>query len=561
VWLDLVSGGMQEEHTRAISDTVWRVLDGLHLRLAETREDADAVLTVRLGGVGLSGTYLLGTRCYSGAWVNGEISLKRAGRATDVFPVHGRTEPPEVIDVTECAKKPEQAPFEAVWPEALVHGLARFWGPHALVAALGDATPEVRLAAAQWLRFEHGAPPEAMPALVANLETYGSYGHEVIAVARALEAITLVAVESGKEGWITWWEGAAPLAGALDDEEEGLARLVDALASDDEATRRLAAFLLGHGGGEAERVVPALAAALEAETGTTMRRALVRALGNLGPAARETVPLLVQALQEDDALPVRGEAVWALGQMGPEPEVVSALVAALDDELPGLRVQAAGALAAVGPGSMGAAGALVEALADEDVLVRGAAGEAVPKVGVDAGDAVPALVVLLSDDEPYCRETAAYALAAYGRLAAPATEVLAGLLFDDGETWDVQQAAADALVAMGTETIEGIDLNPGESASRWRVARSYVRLGVDALPALSDLVATGGPEVQTMAAMALADLGPVAVDAVPVLVGFLEGEEDDSRRVYPIMALESVTGESFGDCVVCWQDWWDEQQR
>ena len=51
------------------------------------------------------------------------------------------------------------------------------------------------------------------------------------------------------------------------------------------------------------------------------------------------------------------------------------------------------------------------------------------------------------------------------------------------------------------------------------------------------------------------------VVAVPVLVGFLEGEEDDSRRVYPIMALEMVTGESFGDCVVCWQDWWDEQQR
>lgn len=92
---------------------------------------------------------------------------------------------------------------------------------------------------------------------------------------------------------------------------------------------------------------------------------------------------------------VRETAADALARIGKP--AVPALVRTLDDPDANARVQAANALARLGPAAADAVPALTEALDDPDPLVRQAAARALGQIGPAAESAIPALVEILRE--------------------------------------------------------------------------------------------------------------------------------------------------------------------
>jgi HEAT repeat protein len=85
--------------------------------------------------------------------------------------------------------------------------------------------------------------------------------------------------------------------------------------------------------------------------------------------------------QSDDRPEVRIQAVRALSNVGPAiPEIVPAIVGALEDPDPGVRAQAALALLKFGPAGKEAVPALTEAQNDPDEKVRELAAKALEKI-------------------------------------------------------------------------------------------------------------------------------------------------------------------------------------
>ena len=79
---------------------------------------------------------------------------------------------------------------------------------------------------------------------------------------------------------------------------------------------------------------------------------------------------------------MRFNAVCALGSIGPQDEaVVTALIAALHDASPMVRVRILKTLAEIAPGSQAALAAVRATLQDDDAEVRQAAGDALEKMG------------------------------------------------------------------------------------------------------------------------------------------------------------------------------------
>jgi HEAT repeat protein len=105
---------------------------------------------------------------------------------------------------------------------------------------------------------------------------------------------------------------------------------------------------------------------------------------------------------------MRASAALALGRIGPEASsATSALITALLDSDPAVRIQAARALGRIGPGASPAIDALVSALSDDLIALRICAAEALGRMGESAQAAVPALVAALNNDHsgmrrPWC---------------------------------------------------------------------------------------------------------------------------------------------------------------
>lgn len=111
--------------------------------------------------------------------------------------------------------------------------------------------------------------------------------------------------------------------------------------------------------------------------------------------APSTVPLLragfpLPAIRQET---LQETAATALARIGPE--AISALVQALRDVDPQVRIQAALALARMGPDASPAVPALMEALSDRDEAVRRSAARALGQVGPPARAAIPALIAAL----------------------------------------------------------------------------------------------------------------------------------------------------------------------
>ena len=112
----------------------------------------------------------------------------------------------------------------------------------------------------------------------------------------------------------------------------------------------------------------------------SVRLSAVEAIGQYSPKSPQVVPALIKAI-EDDGARVRGAAIDRLARFGPASrDAVPALIVALNDTEIDVRWKAAEALGAIGPPAKSAVPALVGALEDEVPNVRSRAGEALLKI-------------------------------------------------------------------------------------------------------------------------------------------------------------------------------------
>ncbi len=182
------------------------------------------------------------------------------------------------------------------------------------------------------------------------------------------------------------------------------------------------------------------------------------ALGKLGPRARGAVPGLARLLSEDKEAAVRLKAVTALQSLGAEnpPAAVPALSQALRDGSSQVRLEAAVALAAIGPQAAEAVPNLTLGLRDTDRGVRLQAAWTLGRIGPKASPAVQALTAAAYDSDTGLRQNAVLALGAIGSPAARAVPALLMCLRDKqlrdrdakafGTLWG---AAVNALAGIG----------------------------------------------------------------------------------------------------------------
>jgi hypothetical protein len=192
---------------------------------------------------------------------------------------------------------------------------------------------------------------------------------------------------------------------------------------------------------------------------------------------------------------VRGHAIFALGAMGADGgDAVPALARVLrEDADREARHQAALALSKMAPASRAAVPALAEALADQEPAVRMNAAIALFRLRDEARPAIPALIQALKDPENQTN------LATF--------------------TYTIQEMAARALGRAS-----------GGSA--------------EAVPALSDVLETGGSEEMRLAALhGLEEVGPEARPTVPRLRHLLTDNSAEVRQA-AADALRAIEGEA-----------------
>jgi HEAT repeat protein len=172
--------------------------------------------------------------------------------------------------------------------------------------------------------------------------------------------------------------------------------LLSLLKDSDGAIRRQAVTALGALGGEVRRVLPALRAALGeaalSDEDDSVRAEAVRALLQAGPEPATEVGALVDSLFSPVDV-VRFHAAVALGDSGPagRPAVPRLIRAALWDDDPAVRVEAAMALWKIDRKGPLVIPALVGALDDANELICWIAAEYLGQMGPAAREAVPAL--------------------------------------------------------------------------------------------------------------------------------------------------------------------------
>ncbi len=262
-----IEGEPSEPIAEPITETVGRILTGLGLEVVAEATRCDATLTFALTGEPLGAGYRgFSDYCYTGAEVEGEMTLAIPDRAPLTLPISGRE--PTSLTTTWCRDETD-APFDEVWPIAVLEGLAQLWGIQALIQAQEYEDKEVRGAAAEVLGKIGPEAVEAPPALIQALKD-----EEPSVRNAAQEALEKIG------------PGAIPA-------------LVQALEDKDEDVRKSAAWVLSKIGPEARDAVPALIQTLQDEE-PSVRDYAAWALGKIGPEAKEAVPALIQALQDEN---------------------------------------------------------------------------------------------------------------------------------------------------------------------------------------------------------------------------------------------------------------------
>jgi HEAT repeat protein len=293
------------------------------------------------------------------------------------------------------------------------------------------------------------------------------------------------------------------------------------------------------GPGAAGEILAGLAAARHPES--TLRR-YIDALILIGP---DVLPLLTGALTHA-APQVRAGSVLALGAFEQaDADIVSKIVALLDDDDAFVRASGAESLGEIGPFARAATPALAEKLDDAVARVRSSV---VTALGETAGDDVAYAKHFkrgLGDEDAGVRIAAAGIMSKLPAVAAASVENLVAALADADE--HVRAGAAAALGAAGDAAASGVpaldrSLHDPVAAVRAAAAQALGAIGETTPMMLENLgaaIADPSPEVRRQAVLTLRRLGPKALPAVPRLVSALE-HEDSAFRILVIESFRPI---------------------
>jgi HEAT repeat protein len=202
---------------------------------------------------------------------------------------------------------------------------------------------------------------------------------------------------------------------------------------------RISATLDRLGPADVEKV-PQLVAQL-GDSNPMIRQAAAGALARMGPAAQAAKPALLRCLQGDPSAPVRSNAACALGWLRKDPELISPLIQALDDQDGEVRRYAAYALSMIGPISSPAVPKLIELLEDPHMAYMAA--RALGAIGAPARPSIPQLIKALRRDNSLARMEFIIALGKFGPEAKQAIPDLFVLANDADPR--VKKVAGDTL--------------------------------------------------------------------------------------------------------------------
>jgi HEAT repeat protein len=357
--------------------------------------------------------------------------------------------------------------------------------------------------------------------------------------------------------WVVVACGVALAPGILagDDRDEPTfrgkkaAEWVDILRNDKEAKRRRAALIaLSAFGPKSRAIVPAVSESLRKDENDEVRAAAAQMFARFLPLAaaekvdiREGIDALTEALRNDKADRVREAAAAALGKVGGESRpAVQALAAALKDKHAGTTSAAAESLASLGESARAAAGALMETLQDKnaDRFARGFAAIALVRIGgPETGRAAPALTAALVDAKAPAglRETSARLLGQLGQDAAASVPALAQAL-QDGAV-EIRRAAAGSLAQLGPLAKDALpQLKRAVEAEKDRGVRCSAiyaigSLGKDAVPTVALLAKCVKENHVEVRLAAIRALGNIGPDAKAAIVPLLDAARESQTDI------------------------------
>jgi HEAT repeat protein len=415
-------------------------------------------------------------------------------------------------------------------------------GVQLLRELVSDTDPRVRLAAAQRLAWCPGQADALLPVFLADLRDPKSetHGQTIVSLSslgahagRILPALQDYLAQAGDLEWdwtVEVLEAIGPDAAPV---------LRQALRRDDLKQRLRAAQALCGLEGQAAVVLPVLLAALK-DADEKNRGAAVGLLGQLGPDARPAMPAVRRALY-DDSPEVRVTAALALARIDPgNADSLAILLKALrqagefgpealrgpgiftEDFTPELRRFGARAMPA-----------LIEMLTGDDLpigpllpsgdldreLMRARAAAVLGRMGPEARAAVPALLGLLKTHDPFAPSTSPEILDGLHPYTARGQAAHAL-----GQMGPAAQVAVPALIALLREALYQ---NHPPWAAEAEAARDGRAGGLIREPLNDGLLPNVDPRPPTV----LAQLGPVAEEALPALRQIMKDENHPWRAL------------------------------
>jgi hypothetical protein len=197
---------IEEIPSQPISSTVEHTLTGLGLEVVQDPTQADASLNISMSGTGVLYNYENGYACYTKAEYDGLLEFASSGDTATKIQLEGDYMPGWA---TSCPQNPEKAPFERAWPEVILEGFYKLWGPWPVVIALEDENQVVRTAASSILKQYH-PPDQAIPALIQALIRANSENNNIMAsnIAATLRSITdeWQCQDEDASCFQAWWE-------------------------------------------------------------------------------------------------------------------------------------------------------------------------------------------------------------------------------------------------------------------------------------------------------------------------------------------------------------------
>ncbi len=313
------------------------------------------------------------------------------------------------------------------------------------------------------------------------------------------------------------------------------------LKHQDPKIRRQAAEQLGERALAANEVMPKIVtqiAELLNDPDPGVRETAALALGEVGARAREAIPGLTKLLDRREKNPesVRQAAAQAAGSIAksdaeleiPE-KTLLALAISLKDVY-SVSEEAWRALADAGPRAVPT---LIGVLRSENSAYdeRIAATRALGRIGPKAASAIPALVsFLIRDlDKPLTHRAVSGALKSMGKEAEETAPLLALVSSEDKDESEAVKKAVQALKAMEPDTrkkaLDYLASTEKPPVSE-RAAKVFLEVGEPAAAVLAQALSKTDEDGRVRIAKILAEMGPRARDALPVIVeGLLEGEE------------------------------------